>query len=50
MSEFNVIKSNNLNLKSTYPGLSTITISNPTNGGSSNYYIVSPGYSGNITF
>lgn len=50
VSEFNVIKSNNLNLKSTYPGLSTITISNPTSGGSSNYYIVSPGYSGNITF
>jgi hypothetical protein len=49
-AEYNIIRSNNSNLKLTYPGVSSITISNPTNGGSSNYYIISPGYSGNTTF
>jgi hypothetical protein len=49
-TEYNTIKFNNSNLKLTYPGVSSITISNPTNGGSSNYYIISPGYSGNTTF
>lgn len=49
-TEYSTIKSNTSNLKLTYPGVSSITISSPTSGGSSNYYIIAPGYSTNTTF
>jgi hypothetical protein len=49
-TEYSTIKSNTSNLKLTYPGVSSITISNPISGGSSNYYIIAPGYSTNTTF
>jgi hypothetical protein len=49
-TEYSTIKSNISNLKPTYPGVSSITVSSPTNGGSSNYYIIAPGYSANTTF
>ena len=49
-TEYTTIKSNTSNLKPTYPGVSSITVASPTNGGSSSYYIVAPGYSTNTTF
>ena len=49
-TEYTTIKANTSNLKPTYPGVSSITISSPTSGGSSNYYIIAPGYSDNTTF
>jgi hypothetical protein len=49
-TEYSTIKANTSNLKLTYPGVSSITISSPTSGGSSNYYIIAPGYSTNTTF
>jgi len=49
-SEYTTIKANTSNLKLTYPGVSSIIISSPTSGSSSNYYIIAPGYSTNTTF
>ena len=44
-SEFNALKNSTLDLRSTYPGVQSITINNPTSGGTSNYYITRLGYS-----
>lgn len=38
-TDWSAINPSTLNLKSTYPGVQTITINTPTSGGSSNYYI-----------
>lgn len=48
-TEYNTIKATSSNLKSTYTGVSSITISSPTSGGSSNFYLVAPGYSDKAT-
>ena len=48
-TEYTTIKSNISNLKPTYPGVASITVSSPTNGGSSNFYLVAPGYSDKAT-
>ena len=48
-TEYTTIKSNISNLKPTYPGVASITVSSPTNGGSSNFYLVAPGYSNKAT-
>lgn len=48
-SIYNIISSSNSDLRSTYNGINNITIMSPTNGGSSNYYLINTGYSnGNI--
>ena len=49
-AQYNAIKNQTLNLKSTYPGVSSITINSPINGGTANYYLISPGYSGQVAF
>lgn len=43
-TEYATINSSTTNLKSTLPGLQTITINLPVNGGTSNYYFFSSGY------
>ena len=48
-TEYNAIKATSFNLKSTYAGVSSITINSPTSGGSSNFYLVAPGYSDKAT-
>jgi len=48
-TEYNAIKATSSNLKSTYTGVSSITINNPVSGGSSNFYLVAPGYSDKAT-
>jgi len=50
LSQYNLIKTGNTNLWSTYPGVTSVTINTPTSGGSSNYYIISPGYLSKIKF
>jgi hypothetical protein len=44
-TEFNTIKNSSTDLRSTYPGVQSITINSPTSGGTSNYYITRLGYS-----
>lgn len=48
-TEYNDIKATSSNLKSTYAGVSSITINSPTSGGSSNFYLIAPGYSDKAT-
>jgi hypothetical protein len=43
-SEWSTINTSTSNLKSTYPGLQTITLSGLSNKGNSNYYLVRTGY------
>jgi len=50
LSQYNLIKAGSTNLWSTYPGVTSVTISNPTSGGTSNYYIISPGYLSKVKF
>jgi hypothetical protein len=49
-SQYNLIKAGSTNLWSTYSGVTSVTINTPTSGGSSNYYIISPGYLSKIKF
>jgi hypothetical protein len=44
-SQYNTINSSTSDLRSTYSGTSSITISTPTSGGSSSYYLINTGYS-----
>ena len=44
LSEYNVINSSIANLLVTYPGTQTITLTNPTAGGSSSYYLIKTGF------
>ena len=50
LAQYNLIKAGSTNLWSTYPGVTSVTISNPTSGGTSNYYIISPGYLSKVKF
>jgi hypothetical protein len=49
-SQFNLIQSSNSNVRISYPGVSKITTSTLTSGGSQNFYIISPGYAGKVNF
>lgn len=49
-SEYNAIKLGTTNMWSTYPGSTSVTITSPTSGGSTNYYIISPGYLSKVKF
>ena len=44
-TQYNTINTSTSDLRSTLPGTSSITISNPTSGGSSSYYLINTGYS-----
>lgn len=43
-SEYNAINSSTSNLMGLYPGSQTITLTNPTAGGSSSYYLIKTGF------
>ena len=45
-----LLKATTANLELTYPGVSTITTSTMTASTTANYYIISPGYSGSVTY
>lgn len=49
VSEYNIINSSTTDLRLTYPGVQSITINSPVNGGSSNYYLINTGYSNTTT-
>jgi hypothetical protein len=44
-TEWTTIKNSSTNLKSSLPGLQTITITNPQRGGTTNFYILTNGFS-----
>jgi hypothetical protein len=44
-AQWTTISGSTLNLKTTQPGVQTITINSPISGGTSNYYITRLGYS-----
>ena len=50
LSQYNLIKAGSTNLWSTYSGVASVTINTPTSGGTSNYYIISPGYLSKVKF
>ena len=49
-TQFNSITNSNGNVWLTYPGSNSIVTTTLTNGGSQNFYIISPGYSGKVNF
>ena len=48
--QYNSIKATTSNVKGSYPGITTVTITNPTSGGTNNFYLISPGYSGSVSY
>jgi hypothetical protein len=49
-TEYINIRNSVTNVRGLYPGISKITTSILTSGGNANYYIISSGYSGKVTF
>jgi hypothetical protein len=49
-SEFISITNSTTNVRSLYPGSLSIMTGNLTRGGSQNFYIITPGYSGKVNF
>ena len=49
-AEYNSIKASTSNVRATYPGVSSVTTSTLTSGGTLNYYLIAPGYSGSVTY
>jgi len=49
-SQFQTIQSSVLDLKGTYPGVTSFTINSPASGGISDFYIITPGYSSKVKF
>jgi len=49
-SQYNSIISLTGNVRNTFPGVSSITTSTLTSGGSLTYYLIAPGYSGQVTY
>ena len=50
VAEYNSIKAGTSNLRGTYPGVTSYSTSTLTSGGTLNYYIIAPGYSGQVTY
>jgi len=49
-AQYNAIKATTANIKATYPGISSITTPTMTASTTTNYYIISPGYSGTVSY
>ena len=50
LSQYNALNTGTTNLKSTYPGVNTITINSPVSGSSVVHYMIAPGYAGQVTY
>lgn len=50
LSDFNALLNASTNVRSTYPGFTSITTGNLTRGGLQNFYIITPGYAGKVNF
>jgi hypothetical protein len=49
-TQYNAIISSSGNVRATYPGISSFTTSTLTSGGTLNYYLIAPGYSGSVSY
>jgi hypothetical protein len=49
-TEYNAIKAASINVRTTYPGVTSITTSTLISGGVLNYYLIAPGYSGSVSY
>jgi len=49
-AQFSAISASTGNVWSTYPGSSSLSTSTLTSGGSTNFYLISPGYAGKVNF
>lgn len=50
LSEFTSIQNSSTNVRSTFPGSNSLITGNLNRGGSQNFYIITPGYSGKVNF
>jgi len=50
VSDFNSIRNSSTNVNSSFSGQSQIIINTPTNNGSTNFYLIPPGYPGAVTY
>ena len=49
-SQYNLIVAAKINVRATYPGVSTHTTGTLTSGGTLNLYIIAPGYAGSVSY
>jgi hypothetical protein len=49
-TQYNAIKATTINVRTTYPGVSTYTTGSLTSGQTLNLYLIAPGYSGAVTY
>lgn len=49
-AQYSSLTTGTTNLKSSVIGVSSITISSPVSGGTANYYLIAPGYKGQVTY
>lgn len=49
-SQYIILTTNTTDLRSTIPGVSSITINSPVSGGSQNYYLIAPGYKTTVNY
>jgi len=49
-TQFSSISTSTSNLKTTYPGVTSITLPSITTGGTADYYIIAPGYSQKVSY
>lgn len=49
-AQYNAIVSSSGNVRVTYPGVTSVTTSTLVSGGTLNYYLIAPGYSGSVTY
>lgn len=49
-TQYNAIRALTTDSRVTYPGVGSITTNSPTSGGTANYYLIAPGYSGAVSY
>jgi hypothetical protein len=49
-AQYNSIKAATTNVRTTYPGVTSITTSTLVSGGTLSYYLIAPGYSGSVSY
>jgi hypothetical protein len=49
-TQYTTLTTNTSDLRSSVLGVNTITINSPVSGGTGNYYLIAPGYKGQISY
>lgn len=49
-AQYTTLTTNTSDMRSTIPGVSSITINSPVSGGSQNYYLIAPGYKTTVSY